>query len=130
MAKYFGGKVLTAVLVVLAFGCGLWAWKHPEELAAIGHALKYIAIWLGLALVLPWASFPLVPWIVRRDSNRVAAALLVGLVVLDALAAWWLSDFSITGVLAHMSCVLGLLCAAVYNYVVCNFLADRIEESL
>lgn len=130
IGKYVGGKVLTAILVVLAFGCGLWAWKHPEELRAIGHVLKFVAIWIGIALVLPWAMFPVVPWVVKKESNVVAGLLLAGITALDVLVALLMTGVSGLGTLTWMVLLLGFLSAGVYNFVVCNFQATRIEDSL
>ena len=125
-----GGKVLTAILVVLAFGCGLWAWKHPEQLQAFGHVLKYVGIWIGIALVLPWAVFPVVPWVVKRDSNVAAGLLLAGITALDVVVALLMTGVRQNGTLTWMVLLLGFLSAGVYNFVVCNFQANRIEDAL
>jgi hypothetical protein len=130
IGKYVGGKVLTAVLVVLAFGCGLWAWKHPEELRAIGHVLKYVAIWLGIVAVLPWALFPATTWVVRQESNLAGALLLAGITLGDVLIALLMTGVSGLGTLTWLVLVLGFLSAGVYNFLVCNFQANRIEDSL
>ena len=130
MGKYVGGKVLTAVLVVLAFGCGLWAWTHPEQLKALGHVLKYVAIWIGIAVVLPWAMFPVVPWVVKRESNVVAGLLLAGITTMDVVIALLMTGTRGIGTLTWMVLLLGFLTAGVYNFVVCNFQANRIEDSL
>ena len=130
IAKYVGGKVLTAILVVLVFGCGLWAWKHPDELRTIGNVLKYVAIWLGIVLVLPWAMFPVVPWVVKKESNLAAGLLLSGITALDVVIALLMTGVSGLGTLTWMVLVLGFLSAGVYNSVVCNFQANRIEDSL
>lgn len=130
VGQYVGGKVLTAILVVLAFGCGLWAWKHPEQLQAFGHVLKYVAIWIGIALVLPWAVFPVVPWVVKRDSNVAAGLLLAGITALDVVVALLMAGTRGNGTLTWMVLLLGFLSAGVYNFVVCNFQANRIEDSL
>ncbi|MFH0982361.1 MAG: hypothetical protein V2A79_12590 [Planctomycetota bacterium] len=129
IAKYVGGKVLTAILLVLAFGCALWAWKHPEELAAIGHVLKYAAVWVGIAVVLPWAAYPVVRWVVIKESNLAAGVLLAGLTVLDAVAALWMTGVSGLGALSWAVLVLGFLSAGVYNFLVCNSQATGIEDS-
>jgi len=129
IAKYVGGKVLAAILAVLAFGCGLWAWKHPEELRAIGHVLKYVAIWMGIVLVLPWAMFPVVPWVVKKESNLAAALLLAGITVIDVLVALLMSGVSGLGTLTWLVLLLGFLSAGVYNFMVCNFQANRTEDA-
>ncbi len=130
IGKYVGGKVLGAVLAVLVFGCGLWAWKHPEELRAIGHVLKYVAIWVGIGLVLPWAVFPVMPWVVKRESNVAGALLLAGLTAADAFIALLMTGVRELGTLTWLVLWLGFLSAGVYNFVVCNFQANRIEDAL
>lgn len=130
IGKYVGGKVLTAILMVLAAGCVIWAWRHPEELRAIGHVLKYLGIWLGIAVVLPWTILPLVPWVVKKESNLVSAGFLAGVTAIDVLVALYLAGFSGHGALTWMVLLLGFLTAAAYNFVVCNHQANRVEDAL
>lgn len=130
IAKFVGGKVLSAILIVLAAGCLIWAWRHPQELRAIGGVLKYVAIWTGIAIVLPWAAMPLMPWIMKRDSNLVAGLFLGGVTAIDVGVALYLAGPSGHGALTWMVLFLGFLTAGVYNFVVCNVQANRIEDSL
>ena len=130
IGKYVGGKVLSAILVVLAAGCIIWAWRHPEELRAIGHVLKYVGIWLGIAVVLPWAAMPLMPWIMKQDSNLVSGLFLAGVTAIDVAVALYLAGPSDHLTLTWMVLFLGFLTAGVYNFVVCNYQANRIEDSL
>jgi len=130
IGQYVGGKVLSAVLIVAVGATGIWFWKHPEQLRAIGQVLKYVCVWLGLVLVLPWAAFPVTAWVVRKESNAIAAMLVGGLIIVDALFALYLADWGFTGALTWMVVLLGFLTAGVYNFVVCDFQADRLENSL
>lgn len=130
VGKYVGAKVLSAILIVSSAGAGIWFWKHPEQLETIWSVLKSVLVWLGLVLVLPWASYPLTKKVVATDSNRAAIALIAGLFVADGLFALYLSGWSISGALARMVVVLGLLSAAVYNFIVCDFQAQRLEDSM
>lgn len=130
VGKYVGAKVLSAILVVSGIGAGIWFWKHPEDLRAIWSSIKTVLVWLGIVLVLPWACFPLTKKVVAMDSNRAAIALIVGLVVVDGLFALYLSGWTVSGALTRMVVVLGLLSAAVYNFVVCDFQANKLEDSI
>ncbi len=130
IGKYVGGKVLTAALVVAAAGGVIWFWRHPEDLQRIWSVLKSVLVWMGLVIVLPWAGYFGTAWVVRRESNVAAAVLLVVLTGIDAVFAFYLANWSVNGVLSWTVMLLGLLCAAVYNFVVCDYQAGRLEESL
>lgn len=129
IGKYVGGRVLTAVLVLATGGAGIWFWRHPEHLQTLWNTIKYVLVWLGFVLVLPWAGFLATQWVVAKDSNPAAALLLAGYVLADVLVAIYL----IEGVSGHdaltwMVLLLGFLSAGVYNFLVCDFLADRLES--
>ena len=130
VGKYVGGKVLTAILVVLTAGCGIWAWRHPDQLAAIGQVLKYVGVWIGIVVVIPWAAYPLTVMAVRRDSNVAGAILLALVTLLDVVAALMMTGTSGHGALVWLVLLLGFLTAGVYNFVVCNYQANRLEDSL
>lgn len=130
LGKYVGGKVLTAILIVASAASVIWFWKHPEHLQAIWAVLKSVLVWLGLVLVLPWACFFVTGWVVKRESNVAAALLLLGLTAVDAIFAFYLSDWQVGGALTWMVLLLGFLCAGVYNFLVCEFQAARFEDSL
>ena len=130
IGKYVGGKVLTAVLVVASAASVIWFWKHPEDLKTIWSVMKGVLVWLGLVLVLPWASFFVTGWVVRKDSNLAGALLLVGLTAVDVVFALYLAGWHVEGALTWLVLLLGFLSAGVYNFVVCDFQAGRFEESL
>ena len=54
----------------------------------------------------------------------------VGYLILDILMAFWLADWSIEGGLVWGIVILGFLLAAVYNFLVCDFIAEQAEENL
>ena len=130
IGQYIGAKVVTAVLVVSGAGATIWFWNHPEQLAVIWQTVKYAVVWLGIVLVLPWATFFMTTWVVAKDSNAVAALLLLGYTFVDAIVAFCLIG-KITGMnfLTWMVLFLGFLSAAVYNFKVCEYQADRIESA-
>jgi hypothetical protein len=134
VGKMVGGRVLNAVLTVVSVlaiaGGGLWFWKHPEQLSAIGVVVRKLLLWLGVVLVLPWATFFVTAWAVKRDSNAAGAMLLIGLTAADVTAALALVNWHVQGTLAWLVLILGFLSAGVYNFVVCDFQAARFGERL
>lgn len=129
MGQYITGKVVTFVLVVSGAGAVIWFWRHPEQLQTIWLTIKYVLVWLGFVLALPWALFFVTPWVVRKDSN-VAAALMLGAYVAADMAAAFTLMGGMRGhnTLTWMVLVLGFLAAGIYNLKVCEFQAERLEE--
>ena len=131
IGQYIGGKVITAILLVSGAGAVIYFWNNPEALETIWRTIKYALVWLGFVLVLPWATFFVTPWVVSKESNAAAAAaMLSGYVLLDALVAFWLMEGLPHNVLAWGVVLLGFLSAAVYNFKVCEYQAERAEDRL
>ena len=129
VGKYVGGKVLTALLIVGSGTSLYWFYRHPEHAEALWDVMKSVLAWLGIVLVLPWAGFFLMPWVVKFDSNVASGLLLAGYLVIDFLVALALSGWGVEGTLTWMVLILGFLAAGVYNFLVCDYQAGRIEES-
>ncbi len=128
IGQYLGSKVVTAILIVSGAGALIWFWRHPEDLRTIWLTIKYVLVWLGVVLVLPWATFFVTPWVLSKESNLTAALMLFGYVFVDVVVAVFLMG----GVRGHntltwMVVLLGFLSAGVYNFKVCEFQADRLE---
>lgn len=127
--QYIGGKVITAILVVSGAGALIWFWKHPEQLELIWRILKYVVAWLGFVIVLPWATFFVIPWVMAKESNAAAGLLLAGYVVLDAIVAFCLlGGVSGHSFLTWVVLILGFLSAGIYNLKVCEYQAGRWED--
>jgi hypothetical protein len=130
IGKYVGGKVRGAAVFVASAMVVIWYWQlPPESKNAIWMALRGGLIWIAFALTMPWALFFVPGKVVRAESNAVSAAMLVGYLALDALAAFWLAGWRIEGVLAWGVLLVGLLAAGVYNLLVCEYLGERAEDS-
>ena len=131
IGKYVGGRVLTAVLVVGAAAGIIWFWRHPEDLTALWGVVKRVLAWLGFVIVLPWALFLVPPWVMKKESNLAAGLMLGAYLLLDVVVAFLLAGgVRGHGTLAWVVLLLGFGAAAVYNFLVCDFQADRIDESL
>jgi hypothetical protein len=92
--------------------------------------VQKVLVWLGLVLILPWAAWFVTVWIVRRESNVAAALLLIGLTAVDVVFALYLAGWHVGGALSWLVLVLGFLGAGVYNFLVCDFQAGRLEDNL
>ncbi len=131
LGQYLGGKVITAILVVSGGLAGSYFWNHPDDLALIWKTVKYAAVWIGVVLTLPWATFFVTPWVVSKDSNAAAALMLAGYSLVDVVVAIWLMG-GVTGHggLAWAVVLLGFLSAGVYNFKACEYQAERAEGGL
>ncbi len=130
VGKYVGGKVLTAILVAGVLWTSYYFYQNPEKIKTLWESIRASLVWLGFAAVLPWGLFFVPPLVVKADSNPAAAGMLAGYLILDILMAFWLAEWSFGGVLVWGLAILGFLLAAVYNFMVCDFLAEQAEENL
>ncbi len=130
MGKYIGGKVLTAILVAGVLWTSYYFYKNPEKLETLWDSIKASLVWLGFVAALPWGLFFVPPLVVKADSNPAAAGMLAGYLILDILMAFWLAGGLFGGVLVWGLAILGFLLAAVYNFMVCDFLAEQAEDNL
>lgn len=130
MGKYVGGKVLTAILFVACALTLIWYWRlAPADREALWSLVSGVLIWVGFVAVLPWALFFVPALVVKAESNAVSALTLVGYLAVDVGMALFLSGGSWgTSWQAVLMCI-GFLAAGVYNFLVCDFLAERVEEA-
>ena len=128
MGQYLGARVVTMILFFAGVASTIWFWRHPEDLKTIWLTIKYVLVWLGVVLMLPWATFFVTSWVVAKDPNAVAALMLLGYLLIDAGLAFFLMG-SLRGhnTLTWMVLLLGFLSAGVYNFKVCEFQADRLD---
>ena len=130
VSKYIGGKVLTAILVACVLWTSYYFYKNPEKMKVLFDSTKASLVWLGFVAALPWGLFFVPPLVVKADSNPAAAGMLAGYLILDILMAFWLAGGLFGGVLVWGLAILGFLLAAVYNFMVCDFLAEQAEDNL
>jgi hypothetical protein len=128
IGKYVGGKVVTILCLLGAGLAGLWFWRHPEDLRTLWTVIRLALTWIAFAAALPWATFPLMPRLVRMESNAAGAILLAVLAVLDVLAALWLAGWHVGGALAWTVVLVGWITASAYNYVICESLARYVDR--
>ena len=131
LAKTVGGKLLSAVLAVASILVVVWYWRlAPEARAELWGMARGALIWGGFVVVLPWALFFVPARVVRAESNALAALVLLGYLGLDIAFALYLTGGRTGGHWQMGVMLLGFLVAAVYNFAVCEFLAQRADDSL
>ena len=58
----------------------------------------------------------------------VSGLMLAGYMLVDILVALWLAGWHPGGTLTWAVMILGFLCAGVYNFIVSDYLAGRVED--
>jgi uncharacterized membrane protein (UPF0136 family) len=117
-----GGAVALGVVV----GAISWFQMTPDERSALLSTVWRSLAWIGIVLVLPWATYFVTTWVAKRESNGISAALVAGYTLVGLGVLLWLFDFSIRGTTPVVLCVLGGLIALAYNLLVCDWIAERL----
>lgn len=134
VGKYVGAKVVSAVLAVAATLLVIWYWRLPlESRDALWSMARGALLWTGFVALLPWALFFVPRMAMRAENNAVSALVLLGYLVVDIGLALYLMGGHVSpgeGRWQVVLLIVGFLLAAIYNFVVCEFLAQRSEESL
>lgn len=131
LARSIGAKLLTAVLGVASIIVIVWYWRlPPESRAQIWEMARGALIWTGFVIVLPWALFFVPARVLRAESNWISALTLLLYLGLDIAFALFLCGGRVGGTWQTGAMILGFLIAAVYNFAVCEFLAQRAEDSV
>jgi hypothetical protein len=130
LGKYVGGKVITAVLVVVSAVVVIWYWRLPPgDRAALWSMARGALIWLAMVLVLPWALFFMPAWAVRKERNWISAVLLLAYLAVDVVFAFYLAGWRAGSSWQRGALLVGFAVAGFYNFVVCEYLAQRSDES-
>jgi hypothetical protein len=120
------GKVVTAGLVLgVAVAVIGWWQMDPANRQAAWDNVTRLGAWGLLVLFIPWALFWLIGWVAAAESNA-KGALLVGCITLAEMG--WLGfmfGFANYTAINWTFFVAAGLVAAVYNLLVCDWIAER-----
>ena len=124
--KGVAGKVVTG-LVALAVIATAISWFQMDEAtrAALLRGAGRVFGWVGIVLVVPWASFFLIGRVARMDSNTAGAALVLAFTVVEAAVLAWLFDWSVSGAAPWVFFATATLFAGVYNLFACDWIAEK-----
>ena len=126
--KTMGGKIVTG-LVSLAVIAGAISWfeMDPATRHQIVSGTGRIAGWLGVVLVLPWATFFLIGAVGRMNSNLAGAVLVFLYTAIEAVLLAWLFAWSVKGATSVSFFGAAILVAAAYNLFACDWIAEKVE---
>ncbi len=125
-------KKIATILLTGAVGLGVvvgaisWFQMPAEDRSAILGSVWRALAWLGIVLILPWATYFVTTWVSKRESNLAGAVLVAGYTLVGGLILAWLFDFSIHGTTAIVLVILGILIALAYNLLVCDWIAEKL----
>lgn len=129
LGKLLANRVISALVLVGSAGAVIYFWRNPDDLAAIWDTIKYVLVWIGFVLVLPWATFFVPRWVMKKDSNVAAGLMLAGYSAADIFfAVVLLGGIGGHSALVWAVLILGFLAAGVYNFVACEYQAERWED--
>ena len=123
--KSLGGKIATGVISLAVVAAGLAWWQTaPATKQHILTDTGRLLGWLLLVLIGPWASFPVVGWVSRLQSNAAGAVLVIVMTAAEAAVLAWMFGWSIQGATEWVLYVAAVLICGVYNLLVCDWIAE------
>ena len=122
--KVVGGAV---ALAVVAGGISWWRMDDGTRQMLLTGTGRIVS-WLGIVLLLPWATFFVTGWVARRESNAAGAALVAAYTIAEAVLLAWLFHWQVPGATAWTFLIVGTLFAGVYNLLTCDWIAEKISS--
>lgn len=125
-------KRIMTIIVIGAVGVAAvamlvsWWQMTPGERSAAYALVGRTAAWVGVVAVLPWATWFAVSAAVRRGSNAAGAVLVAGYTLIDLLLLGWVAGWSAPSSVAMVVMLFGALAALAYNFLVSDWLAERV----
>jgi hypothetical protein len=126
--KTITGKVVSG-LVGLAVIVSAISWYRMDDQTkqALLSGTGKIFSWFGITLIVPWLSFALIARVAKLESNLAGGVFVAAITALELALLGWLFNWSISGHTAWTFLVLGGLVAAIYNVLVCDWIAEKVE---
>ena len=125
--KTVTGKVISGIagLVIVLAGISWWRMDPATKDMLLGGTGKIVS-WLGIVMLVPWATFFIIGRVGRMDSNGAGAALVAGYTILEAALLLWLFGWNLPGPTAWSFFAVGALVAGVYNLLTCDWIAEKL----
>jgi hypothetical protein len=135
-AKFLGAKAVGAIVTLAVIAGGIWCYRNPDKVVAIGHVIKLTLLWAAVAAALPWTSYLFIRPLLRFESEQLSAqgaavlslAVIAAYTAVDIVFAFWLGDFGQSGTFTWLVLLLGFAAAGVYNFVICESLARQADS--
>jgi FtsH-binding integral membrane protein len=125
--KTIGGKIASGLVALAVIAVGISWWQmDPATRHMLATGAGRIVSWFGVVLVVPWASFFVIGWVARRETNSAGAALVIAYTALEAVLLGWLFGWSVHGPTAITFFSAATLIAGVYNLFTCDWIAEKV----
>jgi hypothetical protein len=127
LLKTVTGKVVAGAVTLAVVAAGISWWQmDPATRQMLLSGTGRIISWLGVMLLLPWATFFVTTWVAKLESNAAGATMVAAYTLVEAVLLAWLFNWSVHGATAWTFLVAGTLLAGVYNLLVCDWIAERL----
>jgi len=124
--KGVAGKVVTGLVALAVIATAISWWQMDESTrATLLTGAGRIFAWLGVVLVVPWASFFVIGKVARLESNAAGATLVVAYTAAEAAVLAWLFEWSVRGAAPWVFFAAATLFAGVYNLFACDWIAEK-----
>jgi hypothetical protein len=124
--KGVAGKVVTGLVALAVIATVISWWQMDESTrATLLTGAGRIFAWLGIVLVVPWASFFVIGKVARLESNAAGATLVVAYTAIEAAVLAWLFEWSVRGAAPWVFFAAATLFAGVYNLFACDWIAEK-----
>ena len=125
--KTVTGKVITGFLTLAVVAGGISWWQmDPETRHMLVSGTGKILGWLGLVLIVPWASFFVIGKVGKMDSNLAGGLLVASYTLIETIMLAWLFNWSVPGATAWTFLIVGMLFAGAYNLFTCDWIAEKV----
>jgi hypothetical protein len=125
--KSVTGKVVSGLVALGVIAAGISWWQmDPDTRQMLLTGTGRILAWFGIMLALPWASFAIIARVAKLDSNLAGGVLVGSYTLLETALLAWLFHFHLPGATAWTFLLLGGLVAAVYNLLICDWIAEKV----
>ena len=125
--KTVAGKIITGAvaLAVIVAAISWWSMDAATKQMLLTGTGRIIS-WLGIVLIVPWATFFVIGKVAKLDSNASGAVLVGAYTLIETLVLAWLFEWRMPGPTAWTFLVVGALFAAVYNLLTCDWIAEKV----
>jgi hypothetical protein len=125
--KSITGRIVTGLVALGVVAAAISWWQMDESTRQmLVSGTGRIFAWLGVVLVLPWASFAVIGWVARMQSNAAGGGLVAVYSIGEVVLLAWLFHWHMPNPAAWTFLLLGGLMAGVYNLLVCDWLAEKV----
>ena len=126
--KSISGKIVTGLVTLAVIAGGVsWYEMDPRTKHEIVTGTGRILAWLGVVLILPWATFFLVGRVGKLESNAAGAGLIALYTAIEGVLLAWLFDWHVRGATAVSFFCAAILIAAAYNLFTCDWIAEKLQ---